>query len=178
MNIRFATSASTISLLAALSGCGEKCEGVDCPPCSPFTNDIVVAFDRDSLRGGFRKAETDGGYVVRYPAPGFSAPADTVRQTRDELNFYRGVISLRTLAGLGRPPGGLTAQPEAYSYRFVLPALNRTYDLGNIELQTGPSDAGDCCNCGKNVRRRFVLNGVAVVLDGNANNEQPGLLRR
>lgn len=175
MNIRFATTAGIISLLAALSGCGEKCEGVDCPPCNAFMNDIVVAFDRDSLQAGFRKAEIDGGYAVRYAAPGFSAPIDTVRQTRDGIDFYRGLISLRTLAvGLGRPPGA----PQAYNYRFVLPALNRTYDLANIELQTGPSDTGDCCGCGKNERRRFTLNGVPVVLDGNANNERPGVFRR
>ncbi|GAB3867823.1 hypothetical protein GCM10028824_11060 [Hymenobacter segetis] len=178
MNIRFATYTGIIPLLAALGGCGEKCEGVDCPPCSPFTDDIVVVFDRDSLQAGFRKAEIDGGYAVRFAAPGFNAPTDTVRQTRDGLNFYRGLISLRTLAGLGRPPGASQTALAASNYRFVLPALNRTYDLGNIELQTGPSDAGDCCNCGKNVRRRFTLNGVPVVLDGNANNEHPGVLRR
>ncbi|MDB5271156.1 MAG: hypothetical protein JWP58_4196 [Hymenobacter sp.] len=178
MNIRLATYTGIVPLLAALGGCGEKCEGVNCPPCNSFTDDIVVVFDRDSLQGGFRKAEIDGGYAVRYIAPGFNAPTDTVRQTRDGLNFYRGLISLRTLAGLAKPPGASPAALAASNYRFVLPALNRMYDLGNIDLQTGPGDAGDCCSCGQNVRRRFTLNGVPVVLDGNANNERPAVLRR
>ena len=81
----------------ALDGCGDKCAGMYCAPCNAFTGDIVVAFDRDSIRGGFRKAEIDGGYVVLYVAPGFASPVDTVRQIRGGVDFYRGYSSLRTL---------------------------------------------------------------------------------
>ena len=161
-----------------LGSCGDKCTGLSCAPCNAFTNDIVVVFDRDSLQGGFRRAELNGGYAVRYTAPGFSAPVDTVRQTRGRADFYRGPISLLTLPW----PGGLTGASqlslEAYNYRFVLPALKRTYDMSKVELQTRAGDAESCCNCGENVRRRFTLNGVPVVLDGNANNEIPAVFRR
>lgn len=182
MKISFANRAFIIALFAAgsvaLDGCGDKCAGVNCAPCNAFTDDIVVVFDRDSLRGGFRKAEIDGGYAVRYTAPGFTAPIDTVRQARNGADFYHGLISLGMLPWPKLLAGTSPRSLAAYSYRFVLPAPNRTYDLGSVELQTGPGNTESCCSCGENVRRRFTLNGVPVVLDGNANNERPAELRR
>ena len=167
-----------LTLSGLLAACGDKCDGMDCPPCNAFINDIVVVFARDSLQGGFRKAEKNGGYAVRYRAPGFNVPVDTVRQTRNGANFYQGLISLQMLAWPGALTGASQLGLEAYSYRFVLPALNRTYDINNVEMQTRAGDTGSCCDCGENVRRRFTLNSVPVVLDGNANNERPAFLRR
>lgn len=172
----------SFGLLLALSGCfvgcGDKCAGTYCAPCNAFTGDIVVAFDHDSLQGGFRKAEIAGGYAVRYAAPGFGAPVDTVRQIRGGADFYRGLISLGTLPWPGQLGGAPQRSLAAYNYRFVLPRPGRTYDLSSVELQTARSAGDGCCDCGTNTRRRFVLNGAVVVLDGNANNERPAVLRR
>lgn len=163
----------------ALNGCGDKCAGMYCAPCNAFIGDIVVAFDRDSLQGGFRKAEIDGGYAVLYVAPGFASPVDTVRQIRGGVDFYRGYISLGTLPWSVGPTPARGPYPGSYNFRFVLPRANRAYEISNIDIQTGASSGGDgCCDCGENKRRRFTLNGTAVVLDGNANNERPAVFRR
>ena len=183
MNIRCAIRAVIIVLFAAggvaLAGCGDKCAGVYCAPCNAFTGDIVVAFDRDSLQGGFRKTEIDGAYAVLYVAPGFASPVDTVRQIRGGADFYRGYVSLGTLPWSIGPTTARGPYPGSYNFRFVLPRATRTYEISNIEIQTGASSGGDgCCDCGENKRRRFVLNGTSVVADGNENNERATLLRR
>jgi hypothetical protein len=180
-HIRLAVCAGLGALALAgstLSGCGDKCAGINCAPCSTSPNDIVVVFDRDSLRGGFRKAELSGAYAVVYAGPGFAAPLDTVHQARGKVDFYWGFVSLATLpwaANKIQPP-----YPESYNFRFVLPNAGRTYDFSNIELQTGPSgNSGGCCgDCGQNTRRRFLLNGVPVVADGAEFDGRGATLRR
>jgi hypothetical protein len=138
-------------------------------------NDIRVVFDYDSVRGGFRKAETAGGYAVRYAAPGFAKPIDTVRQKRGGADFYWGYVSLRTLPW---PTAPASSDLGSYSFRFVLPAVARTYDFTDIELEAGPSGGDGCCNCGENKRRRFLLNGVSVVADGYAYDGLGAVLQR
>ena len=160
-----------------LAACN-SCDDVECAPCNAFIGDIVLGFDRDSLQGGFRKAEINGGYAVRYAAPGFTTPIDTVRQAPNKADFYRGSISLGTLPWPRVLTTGTPYKLAAHSFRLVLPAANRTYDISNIELNTGPGDTESCCNCGENLRRRFVLNGAAIVADGNENNERAAVLRR
>ncbi|MBD2722540.1 hypothetical protein [Hymenobacter armeniacus] len=163
-----AVSAVALTVLGTLlSGCGDKCAGVYCSPCDVSIDNISVYIDGDSLHGGFRKADLAGSYSVRYVAPGFARPVDTVRLVRGGPNFYTGGVTLRTL-----PWPTVVSIPapynlESYSFRFVLPAANRTYDLSNIELQIGGGSGDGCCNCGQNTRRRFVLNGVPVVADGD-----------
>ena len=181
--MKFLSTIQSISLLgllglgSVLAAC-DRCENVDCAPCNAFIGDIVLAFDRDSLQGGFRKVEINGGYAVRYAAPGFTTPIDTVRQTPFGAEFYRGVISLGTLPWPRLLTNTTPYDPAAHSFRFVLPNANRTYEISNIELKTGPGNPESCCSCGENLRRRFVLNGVAIVADGNENNERVTPLRR
>ncbi|UOQ96280.1 hypothetical protein MUN81_13585 [Hymenobacter sp. 5317J-9] len=150
-----------------LSGCGDKCAGVYCSPCNAFIDDIIVYIDVDSLHGGFRRADLAGGYAVRYVAPGFARPIDTVRQVRGGTNFYNGGVTLRSLPWPAMVSVPAPSNLESYNFRFVLPATNRTYDLSDIELQIGESGGDGCCGCGQNTRRRFVLNGVPVVADGD-----------
>jgi hypothetical protein len=174
--IRFIISVLVVVWGGVLSGCDE-CEGINCAPCNAYTSDIVLAFDSDSLRGGFRKAEISGAYAVRYSAPGFTDPVDTLRQTtRYGTNFYRYLIALNMLPWPGRLTGASAKGFITYNYRFVVPAANRTYDLRSIELQTEPN--GGCCGCGHNTRRRFVLNGVPIVADGSENDERPTIFQR
>ncbi|WP_426061514.1 hypothetical protein [Hymenobacter sp. B1770] len=166
----------SFGLASVLTAC-DRCENVDCAPCNPFIGDIALAFDRDSLQGGFRKAEINGGYAVRYTAPGFNMPIDTLRQSRNSVDFYRSGFSLGMLPW----PRLLNTTPynlNEHNYRFVLPAINRTYDISNVEIVTGPGNTKSCCSCGENVRRRFVLNGAAIVADGNKNNERVTWLGR
>ncbi|MBJ6109697.1 hypothetical protein JAO73_11785 [Hymenobacter sp. BT523] len=161
---------------ATLSGCGSKCEDYVCAPCTPLPSDIVVVFDRDSLRGGFRKAEINGAYVVLYAAPGFTTPLDTVRQKRGGADFYQGFTSLGTLPWSIASPANQSTFPEGYNFRFVLPNASRTFDLSNIELKT--ESGSGCCSCGYNTRRRFVLNGVPVVADGYEFDGRGAILQR
>ncbi|MBO2007939.1 hypothetical protein [Hymenobacter negativus] len=160
-----------------LEGCIDKCVGVNCAPCNGLLDNIVVVFDRDSLQGGFRKAEMEGAYAVRYAAPGFTTPFDTIRQMRGGVDFHHGV-SLRVLPWPTVPAVQGPYELKNYSYRFVLPAANRTYDLSGIELQTGEGTGGDCCDCGVNTRRRFTLNGAPVVADGAAYDQHAAIFRR
>jgi hypothetical protein len=180
-NARLLTCASTTAWLAAvavLSGCGDKCDGINCSPCDISIDNINVYIDLDSVHGGFRKADIAGTYAVRYAAPGFTAPIDTVRQARGGADFYRGVVSLRFLPWSSVAAVQAPYSLESYSFRFVLPAANRTYDLSNIELQVGPTGGDGCCDCGENKRRRFVLNGVPVVADGDGPGVRGAILRR
>ncbi|GAB3571748.1 hypothetical protein [Hymenobacter daeguensis] len=158
-----------------LSGCFDKCVGVNCAPCNGLLDDITVVFDRDSLQGGFRKAEINGAYAVRYSAPGFTNPIDTVWQTRGGADFYGAITTLRRLPWPALP---VPYDLGSYSFRFVLPAANRTYSLSSIEVQAGAGGGDICCDCGTNKRRRFVLNGVAVVADGTTYDERAAIIRR
>ena len=179
-NLRLLPLLEAVALLAAsgtLAGCN-ACEDVDCAPCNIYIQDIVLVLDRDSLQSGFRRAEINGGYAVRYAAPGFTTPLDTVRQSPNGADFYRSVISLRELPWPRVLAAGTPYDPAAYNFRLALPAANRTYDISDIELKTGPGDPESCCSCGENLRRRFVLNGTAIVADGNKNNERATVLRR
>jgi hypothetical protein len=179
-NVRLFACVSTGALLAigaALSSC-DKCAGINCSPCDLSIDDINIYIDLDSVRGGFRKADVTGAYAVRYAAPGFTRPIDTVRQVRGGTDFYQGFVSLRSLPWSSVAVVQAPSSLESYTFRFVLPAISRTYDLSNIELQTGATGGDGCCDCGENKRRRFVLNGVSVVADGDGPGVRGAILRR
>ena len=161
-------------LLAALSvgltAC-DPCEDTYCPPCSPFSTDVVVRFDDDSLRGGLRKAEIRSAYLVRYARPGFATALDTLRQRGREFNFYPQPLSLQTLPWSRQQSApAVTGDFTIYNYRFVVPAVRRTHEMSNLEVKTEAS--GGRCDCGTNVRRRFVLNGRPVIANGSENQER------
>ena len=152
----------SLVVLGGLAGCCGRTE-CDCDVISP--GEVVFYADQDSLQGGFQRAELRGAYAVRYAPPGFSGPADTVRLGLASSAFNSHYIGLRAL----RWPVRTGPQPAlqaftGYSYRFVLPNANRTYDVSNLDVATDLSDG--CCACPVNVRRRFVLDGKPVIAEG------------
>ena len=64
----------------------------------------------------------------------------------------------------------VTGDFTIYNYRFVVPAANRTHEMSNLEVKTEAS--GGRCDCGTNVRRRFVLNGRQIISNGSENQER------
>jgi hypothetical protein len=160
---RLAALSLGASLGAGLAGCGEKCENYNCAPCTE-TENLVVRLDTDSGRNGFTAAEVAGAYVVRYRRTGFAAPLDTVRTGICGPNLFCAVdlqhLPLPTASAPAPALGYLN-----YNYRFVLPNAGRTYDLSDLDVASQPGGKG-CCSCAYNLRRRGVLNGVAVADDG------------
>ena len=151
-----------LALGIGLMGCGDECEDYDCAPCTE-TENLLVRLDTDS-QTGFSAAEVAGAYLVRYAGPGFAAPLDTVRNGICGPNLLCAVdlqhLPLPTATGSAPALGYL-----AYNYRVVLPATGRSYDLSNLDVASQPGGPG-CCSCATNLRRRALLNGVAVDDDG------------
>ncbi|GAA3939085.1 hypothetical protein GCM10022406_24060 [Hymenobacter algoricola] len=147
-------------------GCGAK----NCDACAVEEYQLRLVFDLDSARTtGFRKAEIDAAYIVRYATPDFTGPADTVRQPiRSGSGSYRfypaGIELLRLPAPALNAVGATVFRPEKASYRVVLPTTSHRYDVREIEL-TGETGKG-CCACYRNARRRFRLNGQYTSADG------------
>ena len=79
-------------------------------------------------------------------------------------NHYIGLSALRWPVRTGPQP-----VPQAftgYNYRFVLFGTNRTYGVSNLDVATDVTKG--CCGCPTNTRRRFVLNGNAVIAESGA----------
>jgi hypothetical protein len=145
-----------------LAGC---CGSTVCDCDVGSAGDVVLRADQDSLRGGFRKAELRAAYAVRYVRPGFATPADTVALNLVGGPYPDAYISLQALPpvkGTGQTSAGFTT----YDYRLVLPNANRTYEVSNLDVATTVTSG--CCACPVNARRRFVLDGIAVVAEGSA----------
>jgi hypothetical protein len=153
------------NILAACDN--DKCEGVNCAPCTTDVDDVQVVFDLDSAGTGFRAAELRGAYVVRYKRPGFGAARDTVRRLATPGNgFGRYYLALFQLRWPRAVAGSYVVDTlQAHNYRVVLPAANRQYNLADLELRSQISTEG-CCACPRNVRRRLLLNGLPIVADG------------
>ena len=154
----------SLVILGGLAGC---CGSIDCDCDVSSSSDVVFFADQDSLRGGFRKAELRGAYAVRYAPPGFAGPADTAKLNLASTAFNSHYISLMALRWLPRP--GAQPAPQAftgYNYRFVLPKVNRIYDVSNLDVTTELTSG--CCACPVNTRRRFMLNGNLVIAEGGA----------
>ena len=123
----------------------------------------MVRLDTDSRTSGFTSAEVVGAYLVRYAQPGFTTALDTVRNGLCGPSLYC-AVDLQHLplpSSSSRPVSNYTQ----LNYRFVLPAASRTYDLSNLDVASQPGGTG-CCSCASNLRRRALLNGVAVADDG------------
>ena len=180
---RAAAACLAAALTTSLPACTKQnaCEDVFCAPCQ-FTDDVVLAFDLDSLRGGFRRAEFSGAYAVRYALPGFGTPLDTLREGRvysgQRFSFYGRPTELFFLPWPTVTQAYSVAALNAHNYRFVLPAATRTYNISSVDVASEAGDGKSCCSCGSNVRRRFVLNGTAVVADGNGPPDVYAWLRR
>ena len=158
-------------LIAGLDGC---CGQQICDCFSEEEDRILLRFDLDSLHQGFRRAETRGTYVVRFAQPGFGQPIDTVRENAGQsgLNFYSYGIALNYLF---KPLGSVNG-PVGYSYAIVLPALQRRYQLTDLEL-AGEMRGDRCCQCYRNTHKRLRLDGVYIVADG-AGHREVAVLRR
>lgn len=125
---------------------------------------FTLAFSADTLAStgvGFRKAEVRSAYIVRYRDADFQSMDDTLRQptaatatsTKPLFHIYY---------GLGHPP--LFEIPAferqniyARSFRLVVPAANRTYDISNVVLTQEPG--GSRCSSERLTRREATVNG-------------------
>ena len=67
---------SVLVISGGLAGC---CGSIQCDCDVTSAGDVVLQFDQDSLKNGFRAANVRGAYVVRYARPGFLAALDTAR---------------------------------------------------------------------------------------------------
>lgn len=157
---------SLVSLAAALAGCG--CSNTECDTCDPFADELVLfRLDADTLRNGFRQAEVASAYVVRYANPDFTQPRDTVRQSFRQV--YQGLGYTNRDVVLNLVFGNKITSAAQFlnsSYRIVVPAANREFDVSNLEIST--EDGTDCCPCSYNTRRRYFLDSRPIVADGAA----------
>ncbi|MBC8082677.1 MAG: hypothetical protein H7Z21_05640 [Hymenobacter sp.] len=155
-----------LTLLTLLAGCG--CNNVDCVSCNLEEYRVLLRFSPDSLQGsGFRRSEANSAYVVRYANQDFSGARDTIRQElrrESYLNFYANGLDLSTLPAPAGATGSITGPFPQGSYRIVVPALSRQYDISGFDVAGETGDG--CCACYRNTRRRFTLNGQYVTADG------------
>lgn len=160
----FLLSAFLLLLLPGLSGC-LGCNSQICDCFDGGENDIYLAFDSDSSRQGFRKAELAGAYVVRYARSGFTTALDTARigptPTYPSERAGFGVI-------LNYVFRQQTTLPDvaANNYAIVLPRVSRRYQVAGIEI-ANETTGSRCCRCLTNTRKRVVLDGSALIADGN-----------
>lgn len=152
-----------VAFASTVAGCGENCENYNCTPCTE-TENLTVRLDTDSRTGGFTSTEVAGAYLVRYARPGLATPLDTIRAGICGPNLFCAVdlahLPLPTVNGSAPALGYLN-----FNYRFVLPNAGRTYELTDLDVASRPGGEG-CCSCAMNLRRRALLNGVAVSDDG------------
>ena len=160
-NLRLMPLLGSVALLVAsgaLVGC-DACEDVHCAPCTLIDN-VMVVLDTRSQPSGFSQAEIKDAYIVRYARPGFAAPLDTL-----PTGLCQSGVSCKFNLQEYPIPGAQGAQFAQhfadFNYRVVLPKASRTYSISDIDVQTNPPGEG-CCNCGSNLRRRLMLDGVPV----------------
>lgn len=122
-------------LAATLSGCCWDCGGND------GYEYLDLAFSLDSLTGrGYRRAELRTAYVVRYTDVQAHQVLDTLRQpTAITLYWPQAQLGLLYVAA---PASALA---PARSFRVVVPAAARTYDLTNLEVTVSQDNCG-CIN--------------------------------
>ncbi len=151
--------AAMLAAATALPACQQTCPANLAPP--PF---ITLAFSTDTTAAngpGFRRAELRTAYLVRYSSADFWSLIDTLRQpgtatatsTKPVFPIYYGA---------GYPPQfGLpefvSQNTFARSFRLVVPAANRTYDISNIVLQQEPGN--NHCDGYQLTRREVTVNG-------------------
>ena len=120
-----------LGLVAAGAGCRKDCYLAATAPQS-----FGMAFSTDTLGAGvgFRKAEAFSAYLVRYRGANFSQPQDTLwakNQRQVPTAFY---YVDRTMF-CNFPAIGSATDPR--SYRLVVPAASKRYDVSDIVLEYG-----------------------------------------
>ncbi|MBJ6111000.1 hypothetical protein JAO73_18400 [Hymenobacter sp. BT523] len=155
-SIRLALAGLTIA--SALTACEQV---TTCPLAIPAPAVLPLALSTDTLPApgvGFRKAEWRTAYLVRYATNDFQRPIDTLRQpaatkgNRPVLFVY---ANGQDPPQFGVPQSGPDAQSE--SYRLVIPAANRQYDINNIVLTTEPGRSQ--CDGYRITSRHVTVNG-------------------
>jgi hypothetical protein len=123
------------SLLAALAGCS-------CPVAGTPPPTFMVAFSADTLSStgvGFRRAEIRSAYIVRYGSADFQPLIDTLRQptaasatsTQPVFPVFYGKDNSTQFP----LPEYVRQNVSAHSYRLMVPAAGRTYDITNVVLE-------------------------------------------
>ena len=132
----------------------------------------MLAFSTDTLANGglgFRRAEVRTAYLVYYATADFQQPTDTLRQPTGRVAVGSTKPVLVIYYGAGYPPQFAVAgysQPSApKSFRLVVPAATRQYDIGNIILEESPGKSR--CDGYRITRREATVNGQRV--DGISN---------
>lgn len=138
--------------------------GCSCPYDSPPPPEFMLAFSTDTLAPGgvgFRRAELRTAYLVRYSAADFQSLIDTLRQpTAATANATKPVFPI--FYPSGHPPqfavpAYVSQNTFARSFRLVVPAASRTYDISNIVLTQEPGK--DRCDGYRITRREATVNG-------------------
>lgn len=143
-----------LALLAGGCGCGRE----DDYPALPPRFSLAFSTDTAASGAGFRRAEVRSAYLVRYAAGDFQQVLDTLRQrpttaTANVFNVY--YIS-------SNPPqfevmDYVRQNVFARSFRLVVPAANRTYDIAN--LVTERKSSGGRCPVNQTTRLEATVNG-------------------
>ena len=151
--------AALLVAAVALPACQQICPANMSPP--PV---FMLAFSTDTAKSsglGFHRAEVRSAYLVRYGTADFQQPTDTLRQpaTAPPLNSTKPVLAI--YYGAGEPPQFAVPDygnpPRALSYRLVVPAASRTYDISNVVLKQEPGK--DRCDGYRITRREATVNG-------------------
>lgn len=123
----------------------------------------MLAFNTDTAKSsgfGFHRTEVHSAYLVRYGTADFQQPTDTLRQPAPTtpLNGTRSVLAI--YYGAGEPPQFAVPdygnQQRALSYRLVVPAANRTFDISNVVLKQEPGK--DRCDGYRLTHREATVN--------------------
>ncbi|WP_210520748.1 hypothetical protein [Hymenobacter terricola] len=159
MRISLSVPAATLLAtgLLAVAGCS-------CPPSDPPPPQLTLAFSTDTLAPGgvgFRRAEMRTAYLVRYRAADFQPLLDTLRQpTAATVNSGKPMFSVFYGPGYA-PQFGLSEfisqNVYARSFRLVVPAAGRTYDITNVVLEQAAGSGR--CAAPHLSRREATING-------------------
>ena len=151
-------------LTAVLAAAVALLTGCSCPPNAVAPPIFMLAFSTDTLQStgvGFRKAEVRSAYIVRYRDADFQSMDDTLRQpTAATANSTKPQFGIYYQPGY--PPQFPVPDYErqntfARSFRLVVPAANRTYDINNVVLQEEPGKSR--CDGDRLTRREATVNG-------------------
>ena len=150
--------AGLLAAAAALPACQQTCPLGMAPPPS-----YMLAFSTDTTENssaGFHRNELRSAYLVRYRTANFQQPLDTLRQpTPLTLNSNTPVLVVYYPTGhlpqFAVPDNGTPLADQ--SFRLVVPAVNRTYDISNIVLKQEPG--ANRCDGERLTRREALVNG-------------------
>ena len=148
-----------LTAAVALPNCQQTCPLNMAPPPA-----FMLAFSTDTLESsslGFRRAEVRSAYLVRYRTATFQQPLDTLLQpSASTLNSTKPVLAIHYYLA-GHPPQFAVPDngtPQAgQSYRLVVPAARRTYDISNVVLKQEPGETR--CAGDRITRREATVNG-------------------